>query len=450
MTKKFDLVVIGTGSAASTVASQCRKAGWQVAVVDSRPFGGTCALRGCDPKKVLVGAAEVIDWARRMKGKGVDGAQARIEWPELMKFKRTFTEPMPKFREEGFAKAGIVAFHGRAHFVGPTAVEVGGDRLEARYAVVAAGAKPMDLKIPGANLVTTSDLFLELDRLPGSIVFIGGGYISFEFAHVAARAGAKVTILHRGQHALDRFDHDLVEQLVQATLELGVDVQLQTQVEAVESRPKGLAVRASTAGEKRVFEAEMVVHGAGRVPEIDDLGLDKAGVQRDERGVAVNEYLQSVSNPSVYAAGDAAASGGAPLTPVAGYDGQIVATNLLEGNRAKPNYLGVASVVFTIPALASVGLDDQTAREKGMKFKTNHGNTSGWYSSRRVGEKCSGFKVLVEEGTGRILGAHLLGPHAEEVINLFALAIRKGLSAADLKDSLFAYPTSGSDVSYML
>lgn len=450
MAHKFDLVVIGTGSAASTVASQCRKGGWQVAVVDSRPFGGTCALRGCDPKKVLVGAAEVIDWARRMKGKGVDGAQARIEWPELMKFKRTFTEPMPKYREEGFAKAGIVAFHGRAHFVGPTVVEVGGDRLEARYAVVAAGAKPMDLKIPGTSLITTSDQFLELDCLPGSIVFIGGGYISFEFAHVAVRAGAKVTILHRGQHALDRFDHDLVEQLVQATRELGVDVQLQTQVEAVESRPKGLAVRASTAGEKRLFEAEMVVHGAGRVPEIGDLGLDKAGVQWDERGVAVNAYLQSVSNPSVYAAGDAAASGGAPLTPVAGHDGQIVATNLLEGNRAKPNYLGVASVVFTIPALASVGLDEQTARAKGMKFKTNHGNTSGWYSSRRVGEKCSGFKVLVEGGTGRILGAHLLGPHAEEVINLFALAIRKGLTAAELKDSLFAYPTSGSDVRYMV
>lgn len=450
MAKKFDLVVIGTGTAASTIASLCRKAGWQVAIIDSRPFGGTCALRGCDPKKVLVGAAEVIDWNRRMNGKGVHGEQSRIEWPELIRFKRTFTEPVPKFKEESFAKAGIAAFHGRARFVGQAAVEVGGDRLEGRYVVVAAGAKPVDLKIRGASLVTTSDQFLELDRLPASILFIGGGYISFEFAHVSARAGAKVTILHRGHHALDRFDPDLVDQLVKATRDLGVDIQLQTQVQAVESRPSGLALRASTAGKERVFEAEMVVHGAGRVPDIDDLGLDTAGVQWDHRGVAVNEYLQSVSNAAVYAAGDAAASGGAPLTPVAGYEGQIVAANLLQGNRLKPNYLGAVSAVFSIPPLASVGLDEKAAREQGLKFRTKHENTSSWYSSRRVGEKCSGFKVLVEEGSDRILGAHLLGPHAEEVINLFALAIRKGLRAADLKDAMFAYPTSGSDVGYMI
>ncbi len=130
MTKKFDLVAIGTGAAASAVASRCRLAGWQVAIVDSRPFGGTCALRGCDPKKVLVGAAEVFDWARRMEGKGVQAQQLRIDWRELMRFKRSFTEPVPKQREEGFAKAGIAAFHGRARFVGPSTVQVGEEVLE--------------------------------------------------------------------------------------------------------------------------------------------------------------------------------------------------------------------------------------------------------------------------------------------------------------------------------
>ena len=130
MTKKFDLVAIGTGAAASAVASRCRSAGWQVAIVDSRPFGGTCALRGCDPKKVLVGAAEVIDWGRRMEGKGVQAQQLRIDWRELMRFKRSFTEPVPKQREEGFAKAGIAAFHGRARFVGPSTVQVGEEVLE--------------------------------------------------------------------------------------------------------------------------------------------------------------------------------------------------------------------------------------------------------------------------------------------------------------------------------
>ncbi len=450
MTKKFDLVAIGTGSAASAVVSRCRGAGWTVAIVDSRPFGGTCALRGCDPKKVLVGAAEVIDRNRRMRGKGIRDEQTRMDWAELMRFKRTFTEPVPRVHEEGFARAGIEAFHGRARFVGPTVVEVGGDRLEARHVVVAAGAKPVDLKIPGAEHAITSEQFLELDRLPSEVIFIGGGYISFEFAHVAARAGAKATILHRGKHALERFDPDLVDQLVQATRELAVDVQLETQVEGVERHAKGVAVHTSVTGQKRVFQADMVVHGAGRVPEIDDLALDAAGVRWDMLGVKVNEYLQSVSNPAVYAAGDAAASGGAPLTPVAGYEGQIVAANLLEGNHLRPDYLGVPSVVFTVPSLASVGLAEAAARAQGLRFRTNHQKTSSWYSSRRVGEKASGFKVLVEEGSGRILGAHLLGGDAGEIINIFALAIRRGLTSTDLKEAIFAYPTGASDVRYMV
>ncbi|MBI3670940.1 MAG: NAD(P)/FAD-dependent oxidoreductase, partial [Acidobacteria bacterium] len=187
-----------------------------------------------------------------------------------------------------------------------------------------------------------------------------------------------------------------------------------------------------------------------RVPEIDDLNLDGAGVERSKRGVTVNEFLQSVSNPAVYAAGDAAASGGPPLTPVAGYEGVIVATNLLKGNHEKPKYLGIPTVVFTIPPLASVGLSEQEAREQGLKFRVKKEMTSSWYSSRRVGETYSGFKVLVEESTDRILGAHLLAGQAEEVINLFAMAIRSGMRATDLKHTLFAYPTHGSDLPYML
>ena len=148
MIRKFDLIAIGTGSAASAVASRCREAGWQVAIVDSRPFGGTCTLRGCDPKRVLVGAAEAVDWIRRMKGKGIQAAKLQIDWSELMRFKRSFTEPVPKRREGGFEKAGIAAFHGRARFAGPTTVQVGEETLEGRYVVIAAGEVPADLK-PG-------------------------------------------------------------------------------------------------------------------------------------------------------------------------------------------------------------------------------------------------------------------------------------------------------------
>jgi glutathione reductase (NADPH) len=385
-----------------------------------------------------------------MKGKGIRAEELQIDWQELVRFKRSFTEPVPKNREEGFAKAGIAAFHGRARFVGSSSVQVNDEVLEGRYVVIAAGQKPADLQIPGTEYFTTSEQFLELDELPKRILFIGGGYIAFEFAHVAARVGTQVTIVHRGARPLPQFDPDLVDQIVKHTRELGADVQLGAEVIGVEKSSGQLTVRASASGQKRTFEADMVVHAAGRVPEIDDMNLDGAGVEWDRRGVKVNEFLQSVSNPSVYAAGDAAASGGPPLTPVASYDGIIVAANLLKGNEKKPNYLGIPTVVFTIPPLASVGLKESDAREQNLKFKVKKEMTSGWYSSRRVGEKYSGFKVLVEEGTDRILGAHLLGSEAEEVINLFGVAMRSGMRAADLKHMLFAYPTRGSDLPYML
>jgi glutathione reductase (NADPH) len=199
-----------------------------------------------------------------------------------------------------------------------------------------------------------------------------------------------------------------------------------------------------------------VVHGAGRLPDIEGLDLPVGGIEYEPKGVKVNDYLQSISNPAVYAAGDvvAAASGGPQLTPVATYNGEIVAANLLKGNHVKVDYSGVPSVVFTIPPLASVGIQEYAAKKKGLHFKTNHEkNTSSWYSSRRIGEKYSGFKVLIEDGgekSGRILGAHLLGSHAEEVINIVALAIRLGLTAENIKEALFSYPTNSSDIRYML
>src|SRR5580700_6289304 len=384
MARNFDVIAIGTGSAASAVASRSRKAGWQVAIVDSRPYGGTCALRGCDPKKVLVGAAESVDWIHRMKGKGIQAAKLQIDWPELMRFKRSFTEPVPKRREEEFAKAGIAAFQGRARFTGPTTVRVGEETLVGRYAVIATGQCPADLEIPGAEHLTTSDRFLDLDELPKRILFIGGGYIAFEFAHVAARVGSQISVLHRGLRPLALFDPDLVDQLVERTRELGIDVHLGTEAIGIEKSSAQLIVRTLASGETGTFQTEMVVHAAGRVPDINDLNLDAVGIEWEKRGVRVNEFLQSVSIPAVYAAGDAAASGGPPLTPVASYDGAIVAANLLNGNHQKPTYLGIPTVVFTIPPLAAVGLGESEARRQGLKFTVKKGITSSCFSSRRV------------------------------------------------------------------
>src|SRR5216683_1751588 len=450
MTTTVDVIVLGTGAAAQSVVYPCREAGWSVAVVDYHPFGGTCPLRGCDPKKVLFGVSDLVDWSRRMQGKGVLAPGLSISWPDLIRFKQTFTDPVPEQNEQSFKQAGIITRHGRAHFVDRTSVQVGEDTLVGRHVVIATGACHAPLGIPGEEHLTTSTQFLDLDALPRRIVFVGGGYIAFEFAHIAAHAGAQVQVLHRGSHPLEKFDPDLVSMLVQATQELGVEVHVNRAVTAIERQQDRLLVHARTGEQEYTVEADLVVHAAGRVPEIDDLDLEVADVAREQAGVSVNDYLQSVTNPAVYAAGDAVGSSGFPLTPVAGMQAGIVARNLLEGNRYTPNYSGIPSVVFTTPPLARVGLLEKAARAQSLHFATHSGDTSSWYSTLRVALPHSGYKVLVEEGTDRILGAHLFGYHAEEVINLFALAIRAGLRANDLKQMVYSYPTSASDIGYLL
>src|SRR3989442_7616428 len=228
MAAQFDLIVIGTGTGGSAPAFRCRSAEWRVAVVDDLPYGGPCALRGCDQKKVLVGAAELADWHRRMQGRGVSGG-AHISWPELMQFKRTFTEPVPADREKAFQEAGIATYHGPARFVSPERLSVDGQVLEARHFVVAAGAKPRHLGIPGEEYLLTSTAFLELDELPPRIAFLGAGYISFEFAHVSRRAGAQATIVGRDT-PLQHFEQDLVARLVDHTRSLGIELQPDTAV----------------------------------------------------------------------------------------------------------------------------------------------------------------------------------------------------------------------------
>lgn len=476
----FDLIVIGTGSAASTPAHECRSKGWSVAIIDSLPFGGTCPLRGCDPKKVLVEAAKIIDSNQRHENKGIIGSQGiHIKWSDLINFKRTFTEPFPEHRENGYIKAGINVFHGHAKFIGRNTVKVEENNdgnnnnkavvLNGKYILIATGAKPMNLDIQGSENIITSDEFLELgnDQLPHRIVFVGGGYISFEFAHIAARTGSKVTILHRGKQPLEHFDSDLVNQLVQRTREIGIDVQMMRIVKKIEKSSDGKfivhsqdvsensnkdgKISTTTTATPTTIEADLVVHGAGREPNIEGLDLMAGNIEYTARGIKVNEFLQSVSNPNVYAAGDVVDSGGMPLTPVANYEGTIVANNLFNGNTITPDYTGLSSVVFTIPPIATVGLHEKEAEQKGLQFRIKYQDTASWASSRRVGENCSGFKTLIEKDTDRILGAHILGPHAEEVINIFSIAMRLGLTAKDLKDPiLYAYPTNSSDIAYML
>jgi glutathione reductase (NADPH) len=449
MAAQYDLVIIGTGVAGATAAHICREAGWRVAIIDHLPFGGTCALRGCDPKKVLVGVAEAQDLARRLRGKGLAGGEPRIDWREMIAFERSFTEPQPARREEDFAEAGIDAFHGHARFRDAKTIEVNGEALEARFVLLAVGARPMRLGMEGEEHLATSDDFLALDALPERIAFIGGGFIGAECAHIAARAGAKVAILEQGARMLTPFDPDLVDRLIAATRALGVEVRLGAKVTAIEKGADGFAVTLAGDGAPATIEADLVVNTAGRVPDLDALDLEAGNVARRDGRLELDAQLRSVSNRQVFAAGDAA-SRGPQLTPIASREARMVADAMLGRNEAPPDYDMTPSAIFTIPPLARVGLLEEEARRRNLRFRVKCEDTGGWYTARRVVQECAGFKTLVEEDSGRILGAHLLGPNAEEVINIFAVAMRAGVPADRLKNGIFAYPTAGSDIGYML
>lgn len=448
MNKQYDVIIIGAGTAAMTAAMRVRAAGRQVAVIDFRPFGGTCALRGCDPKKMLVSGVTALDYAHRMRNNGVEG-KLRIEWSQLMAFKRSFTDPVPEKMENRYSDKGIDTYHGQAKFTGKNTIEVNGETLDAKYIVLASGAEAAKLGIPGKEHLIDNEGFLNLETLPRRIVLVGGGYIAAEFSHVAARAGAQVTILQHGKTMLKQFDPDLVGWLMESFKALGIDVRTQTSVDSIAKTDTGFTVSAATEGKSFTVEADLVVHAAGRLPDFGPLDLEAGGVEAKSGRLQLNDYLQSVSNPSVYAAGDAAQKG-PPLTPVSSHDAKVVAQNILEGNRARPDYRGVPSVAFTIPPIALVGITEAQAQEQGLNFRVKSEKASSWFTARQAAESVYGFKVLVDENTDLILGAHLVGPHVDEVINVFGLAIRQNLTAEDLKTTMFAYPTGASDIGYMV
>jgi glutathione reductase (NADPH) len=452
----FDLIIVGTGVAGRTAAEEAATAGLRTAIVDCREFGGTCALRGCEPKKILSAAAEVVLRARGQAGHGVAG-EAALDWPELIAFKRRFTDDLPAIFEAGMRDARQTLLHGVARFTSPGAIDVAGTEHTADAFLLATGAKPMALGTPGEELLIDSERFMELPQLPARIVFVGGGFISFEFAGVAAAAGVAVTILHRSERALKGFDPDLVTLLVAQYAEWGIDVRLNTPVAAIRADAAALAIDLADGS---TLPCDLAVHGAGRVPDLDALDLAAAGVAFGPLGIEVDAHMRSVGNERVWAAGDAAAAG-PPLTPVGVSQARVAVRNIVARSRAAESSVDAAagaawaplvvpSCAFTQPPLASAGLSQRECEQRGLDVDVKLTDTSSWLSSQRVGLAHTGAKTLVERTTGRILGAHLLGHGAEEVANLFALAIAQGLTRDELKAMLWAYPTASSEIVYLV
>jgi glutathione reductase (NADPH) len=391
--KHYDIIVLGTGGAGYQVATGAKEAGKTVAVINDGLFGGTCSVRGCIPKKILAGTAEIVDINRRLHKLHIVKEQPAMSWADLIKFKRSFTDDVPKNTENALRDAGIDIYVGSPHFTGNLTLEINGELLSADKIHIAVGAKPAKLPIEGFEHMATSDDFLELSELPKRIIFVVGGYVSFELAHIAARFGANVTILHSDNKPLPMFDADMVAELILATLEIGIKLEMSKRVSNITHNGESYTI-STDAGD--TYESDMVIHGAGRPPAIADLNLEATGVEYDpKRGITVNEYLQSVSNPDVYAAGDAAAAG-PPLSPVAGVQGGIVAQNILGGNITQPSYQSTPSVLFTTPVVASVGHSETSALSAGLLFDVINTDTSSWFDAKRLGQTHSKSKLLIK------------------------------------------------------
>ncbi|AKB81730.1 hypothetical protein MSBR3_1152 [Methanosarcina barkeri 3] len=450
MEMNYNIIIIGTGAAGRTFANKVANSGLKIAIIDSGEYGGISPPRGCDTKKMFTDLAEVTDRSNRLIGKGM-GIQSplKINWPSLIEFKRAATEECPGRIENYFIEMGIDTYHGKAYFENPDTVIVGEDKLKGEHIFLATGSKPRKLNFPGEEYVTTSEEFMNTEKLPERIIFIGGGHISLEFAHVARRTGAEVIILHRSERLLRHSDADMVSLLIKATEAAGIKILMNKSVASIERDDNGFLARtgskSSIESETQSFLADMIIHGAGRVPNIEGLHLEKAGIKVEKGAIAVDNYMRT-SNPQVYAGGDCA-SEGMKLNSVAALQGEVAAANILNENSVEIDYTGIPSAVHTIPVLASVGT---SAAKDSDKYKVTFRDRSNWYTTRKEGMEFAASKVIIDEANDRIIGAYILGPNAGEAINIFAAVMRLGLKAAEVKKLVFTYPTTCSDIPYML
>jgi len=337
---------------------------------------------------------------------------------------------------------------GQATFAGPDTIRVGDRMLQAKHIVIATGSKPRPLPIPGAEHMITSDEILSDRVLPRSAIFIGGGVISFELGHVYARADVRVMILEALPRLLPAMDADAVARLQTESERIGIGFKTAVAVKRIERGDGRLRVKFTHDGDEHAAEADRVVNGAGRIANIDELDLATGRVEHDHGRVAVDDYLRSVSNPRVYVCGDALATS-PQLSPLATYEGDIVGRNIVDSAKHLPDYEGMATAVYTVPALAAVGLTEAAARQKGLAVDVHVNNMLGWLSAKTYAEAVAWSKIIVDRATDRVVGAHFVGHDGQELINVFGLAIKFGITARQLKDHVYAYPTFSADIKHM-
>jgi glutathione reductase (NADPH) len=448
----FDVIVIGTGTAGQTAAFDLAAEGYRVAIAEnSSTPGGVCALKGCQAKKWFYEAMEISARSHHLMGKGITDPP-RFRWEQIQKEKTRFTSKIPENTVNGLKGGDITYLPGQAQFVKDHTLRIDHRDYQGRYVIIAAGALPATLPIDGATHMITSDDFLDLTVLPRRIAFIGGGFISFEFAHFAARLGSaagQVHVLEAGERPLGPFDKDLVAQLVKASEADGIQVRTGVSVTSVTKTGNEYTVHFESGPPLTV---DRVVNSAGRIPNIEPLSLEAAGVESSRKGIAVNRSLQT-SVPSIFAVGDCADT--VMLARVADMEAHVAAGAVMALEKGKDlpamDYRAVPAVLFTYPQLGMVGKTEETLQKENTPYWKSFETEVNWPTYRRVGMKHAAYKILTDEN-GTVLGAHFLGDHTTGLVNAFKQAMIDSTPVRKIRDDhiMAPYPSRESDILYML
>ena len=439
----FDCIVIGGGPGGLAAAYGLHERGLKVAVVEKDLWGGTCPNRGCDPKKILMAAVEAQGRSEALQGHGLTGVP-QIDWSSLMAKKRAYTEKIPTGTQGGLQSAGIANYHGEASFEADGHLTVGDIQLSATNFIIATGQAPRIPNITGQEWLRTSNDFLDLDTLPADITLMGAGYVGIELAAIANAAGSQVHLIHHSDRPLRGFDGELVTALLKRLMVDGIDVQLDTDITAV--TPADDQYQVTTASGK-TWTTGLVFATAGRLPVTAGLHLERVNVTTTAHGIQVNDHLQT-TNPRVFALGDVVDRPQPKLTPVAGFEGRYLTQTLAKQDQPAITYPVIPAVVYGKTQLAQLGVTPATATQQPETYAVSDLDLTAWYSYRRIQDADARIKVVTERSTQRIVGATMLSSEAEQVINYLDFVIQNQLTPTDIDQSILAYPTLASDLTY--
>lgn len=442
MTYDFDLFVIGAGSGGVRAARFAAGYGARVAVAESRYLGGTCVNVGCVPKKLLVYGAHCADEFEQAQGFGWTFGEATFDWPTLIANKNREISRLNGIYRNLLVGSGVTLLEGHARIVDEHSVELGGKRYSAKHILIATGGWPQIPEIPGHEYAIGSNEVFFLEQLPKRVLVVGGGYIAVEFASIFNGMGAKTSLLYRGELFLRGFDGAVRRHLQEELSKRGVDLQFNSDIARIDKQTDGSLL--ATLKDGRMLEADCVFYATGRRPMLDNLGLENARVQLDERGfIKVDEQYQT-STPSILAIGDVI--GRVQLTPVALAEGMAVARRLFKPEQyRKVDYRMIPTAVFSLPNIGTVGLSEEQAKEEGYDIQIFESRFRPMKLTMTESQERTLMKLVVDTATDRVLGCHMVGPDAGEIVQGLAVALKAGATKQQFDETIGVHPTAAEE-----